>query len=148
MKLSVGFKRAVREDLNFLLTLRKSSMTEHLNKAGLNYTDEDHVARINEYFEDSFIITNHNENIGLVKLGVFSNRIHIRQFQILPHFQGLGIGSYVLDVVKKKANKLNLPITLYVLFDNPAKHLYIRHGFYVEEQLTKEYKMRWDNLSP
>lgn len=144
MKLSVGFRRAVSTDIDFLLLLRKSTMTEHLNNAGFNFSEQDHINRINEFFNDSFIITNHQENIGLIKLGVFSNRIHIRQFQILPAFHRKGVGSYVLNVVKKKARENQLPVTLNVLFDNPAKGLYIRHGFYVEDQSTLEYKMRWE----
>ncbi|WP_076419008.1 GNAT family N-acetyltransferase [Colwellia sp. UCD-KL20] len=144
MKLSVGFRRAVSTDIDFLLLLRKSTMTEHLNNAGFNFSEQDHINRINEFFNDSFIITNHQQNIGLIKLGVFSTRIHIRQFQILPAFHRKGIGSYVLNVVKKKARENQLPVTLNVLFDNPAKDLYIRHGFYVEEQSALEYKMRWE----
>ena len=145
MKLSVGFRRAQITDVDFLLQLRKSTMTVHLNKAGFYFSDEDHIARINEFFSDSIIITNHKESIGLIKLGVFSDKLHIRQFQILPTFHGKGVGSFVLDVIKKKARERKLPVTLNVLLDNPAKSLYIRHGFYVEEQLKLEYKMRCDN---
>ncbi|MDO7086373.1 GNAT family N-acetyltransferase [Pseudocolwellia sp. AS88] len=145
MKLSVGFRRAVATDVDFLLQLRKLTMTEHLNNAGFYFSDEDHIARIKEFFNDSFIITNHKESIGLIKLGVLADRIHIRQFQILPSFHGKGVGSFVLDVTKKKARERKLPVTLNVLLDNPAKSLYLRHGFYVEEQLKLEYKMRCDN---
>lgn len=142
MKLSVGFRRAMHSDVDFLLLLRKSTMTEHLNKAGFNFSDEDHIARIKECFEDSIIITNNKESIGLIKLGLLADRVHIRQFQILPQFHRKGVGSYVLKVVKKKAKDLKLPITLNVLLENPAKNLYLRHGFHVEEQGKLEYKMR------
>lgn len=145
MKLSVGFRRALSSDIDFLLLLRKSTMTEHLNKAGFYFTDQDHIDRIKEFFEDSFIITNHKESIGLIKLGLLADRVHIRQFQILPLFHRKGVGSYVLKVVKKKAKDLELPVTLNVLLDNPAKGLYLRHGFYVEEQGDLEYKMRCNN---
>ncbi|WP_426360390.1 GNAT family N-acetyltransferase [Pseudocolwellia sp. HL-MZ19] len=145
MKLSVGFRRAVATDVDFLLQLRKLTMTVHLNKAGFYFSDEDHIVRIKEFFNDSFIITNHKESIGLIKLGVLADRIHIRQFQILPAFHGKGVGSFVLDTTKKKARERKLPVTLNVLLDNPAKSLYVRHGFYVEEQLKLEYKMRCDN---
>ncbi len=144
MKLSIGFRCAEKSDIPFLLTLRKATMTAHLKSAGYHFTDSNHLDRINEYFSDSHIILNNQEPIGLIKLGVLAERLHIRQFQISPSFHGMGIGSFVLDVVKKKANELKLPITLFVLLDNPAKSLYLRHGFYVEEQLEKEYKMRLD----
>jgi len=144
MKLSIGFKHANKEDIDFLLALRKATMTEHLKVAGYNFSEQDHLNRIHELFADSHIVTNNKENVGLIKLGLLADRIHIRQFQILPSLHGLGIGSYVLDIVKKKAVEHKLPITLFVLLNNPVKSLYLRHGFYVEEQLEKEYKMRWD----
>jgi len=146
MKLSVGFKRATTHDIDFLLTLRKLTMTEHLQHAGFYFSDDDHLNRIHEFFNDSHIITNNKENIGLIKLGLFKDRLHIRQFQILPAFHRMGIGSYVLNVVKKKAQTLQLPITLNVLLDNPAKALYLKHGFYVEQQGKLEYKMQWDHI--
>lgn len=144
MKLSIGFKHANKDDIDFLLALRKVTMTEHLKMAGYYFSEQDHLDRIKELFSDSHIITNNKESVGLIKLGLLADRIHIRQFQILPTLHGLGIGSYVLDVVKKKAIEHKLPITLFVLLNNPVKSLYLRHGFYVEEQLEKEYKMRWD----
>lgn len=144
MKLSVGFRRATNADIDFLLNLRKSSMTEHLKKAGFNFSESDHLNRINDFFNDSYIITNYKEGVGLIKLGLLPDRIHIRQFQILPSFHRMGLGSYVLEVIKKKSRKYKLPITLNVLLDNPAKSLYLRHGFYVKEQLKLEYKMRRD----
>lgn len=144
MKLSIGFKHATKEDISFLLALRKATMTEHLKMAGYHFSEKDHLDRIHELFSDSHIITNNKESIGLIKLGVLVDRIHIRQFQILPTLHGLGIGSYVLDAVKNKAIERKLPITLFVLLNNPVKSLYIRHGFYVEKQLDKEYRMRWD----
>lgn len=144
MKLSVGFRRAKNTDVDFLLTLRKSTMTEHLQNAGFHFSENDHLDRIHEFFNDSYIITNHKKSVGLIKLGLLPDRIHIRQFQILPLFHRMGLGSYVLNVVKKKSQEHKLPITLSVLLANPAKTLYLRHGFHVEEQLKLEYKMRWD----
>ena len=144
MKLSIGFRRAEKKDVQFLLGLRKATMIEHLKKAGYQFSEQTHLDRIHEFFSDSHIITHQKQCVGLIKLGVLKDRIHIRQFQILPELHGLGIGSYVVDVVKNKAKQHQLPITLFVLLDNPAKSLYLRHGFYVEQQLPKEYKMRWD----
>lgn len=144
MKLSIGFKRAQKTDVEFLLALRKATMTEHLKNAGYHFSEQNHLDRINEFFTDSHIITNYKEQVGLIKLGLLADRIHIRQFQVLPLFSGLGIGSYVLEMVKKKAIEHKLPITLFVLLKNPVTSLYLRHGFYVEEQLENEYKMRWE----
>ena len=143
MKAEIGFKRAEKIDREFLLALRKSTMTDHLLKADITLTDEQHMMRIDEHFADSFLILFNSEPIGLVKLGVLSDRLHIRQLQILGEFCNIGIGSKVLNLIKDKARQRALPITLNVLLENPAKRLYLREGFKIEGQNELEYQMRW-----
>lgn len=141
--MTIRFKKAEQEDSSFLLTLRKASMDIHLTRAGIVLTDDQHLARINEFFEDSNIIYLNEEKIGLIKLGAFKERIHIRQFQLMPEFHNRGIGSKVLNVVIKKAKERRVSITLSVLIDNPAFKLYQRNGFKVEHETELEYQMRW-----
>lgn len=141
MKVNISFRVATPTDKAFLLELRKLSMSEHLVNAGIVMTDEQHMARINEHFNDSTIIICDGENCGLIKLGLFINSIHIRQFQMLPQFQGKGIGAEVLRIVKRKAAQKHLPVTLNVLHKNPAKFLYLRQGFIVVSENDLEYAM-------
>ncbi len=80
--------------------------------------------------------------MGVVSLKGTKKSLHIRQLQILPEYQGQGIGSKVLSVVKKRALHLQLPITLNVLLKNPARGLYLRHGFQIEGKNKLEFQMR------
>jgi GNAT superfamily N-acetyltransferase len=80
--------------------------------------------------------------MGVIAANGPTKSLHIRQLQILPEFQGKGIGSKVLQVVKKRALQLQLPITLNVLLKNPARALYLRHGFQIEGKNKLEFKMR------
>lgn len=143
MNTAITFRRAIQSDKSFLLALRKQSMGEHLIAAGLVYSDEQHLARIEECFEDSSIILQGEEPIGLIKLGAFLERIHIRQFQILPRHQGLGLGKRILQLIQSKAIERGVPVTLNVLLKNPAKRLYERAGFQVVGQNELEYQMLW-----
>ena len=139
----VSFKRATVHDRAFLLNLRKASMDEHLKKAGICLNDAGHMQRIDEYFDDSYIILIQDVAIGLLKLGQFPDRIHIRQFQLLPKYHCVGIGSKVLELIKRKAKEKQLNISLNVLLDNPAKQLYLRHGFKVISVNELEFQMGW-----
>ena len=139
----VSFRRAITSDRAFLLSLRKVSMNKHLQHAGLYLDDRAHLMSIDEFFSDSYIISYQNRAIGLLKLGLFADKIHLRQFQLLPQYQGLGIGSRVLLLVKRKAQDKQLAITLNVLLKNPAKQLYLRHDFVVMDSNKLEYQMRW-----
>ncbi len=147
MKFTIGFRAVKHEDLDFLLTLRKKTMSKHLADAKIKLTNEQHLERIKEHYYDSHIILRDRKPIGLLKMGVVSLKgtkksLHIRQLQILPEYQGQGIGSKVLTVVKKRALQLHLPITLNVLLKNPARGLYLRHGFQIEGKNKIEFQMR------
>ena len=122
-------------------------MTQHLLAAGIRMTDEQHLDSIKENFYESHIILANRKPIGLVKMGVVAlnntrKSLHIRQIQIMPKYQGKGIGSRVITVVKKRALQLCLPITLNVLLKNRARGLYLRHGFQVEKKSRLEYQLR------
>ena len=147
MRFTIGFRKVNNDDIDFLLILRKKSMSEHLVKAKIKLTNDQHLERIKEHYYDSHIISRDRKPIGVLKMGVIAlngttKSLHIRQFQILPEFQGVGIGSKVLTIVKKRALQLQLPITLNVLLKNPARGLYLRHGFQIEGQNKIEFKMR------
>lgn len=147
MRFTIGFRKVKDDDLDFLLKLRKKSMSAHLAKAKIKLTNEQHLERIKEHYYDSHIILRDRKPIGLLKMGVITvngptKSLHIRQIQILPEHQGEGIGSKVLNVVKKRALQLQLPITLNVLLRNPARGLYLRHGFQIEGKNKLEFQMR------
>lgn len=139
----ITFRKAQHEDIPFLLNLRQLSMNEHLANAGIVMNVQQHLARINEFFDDSNIICRNKVPIGLLKFAVIVDRIHIRQFQLLPDHHGYGIGGKVLTILQRKAQERNLPITLNVLLKNPALKLYQRHDFVIENENDLEYQMRW-----
>lgn len=141
--IKLSFVSAIKTDVPFLLFLRQATMSEHLAKAGMEVDDNYHLNRILEAFSDSLIINFQEEKIGLIKLSHQVDKLHIRQFQILPNFQNKGVGSRVIKAIIKKANQLSLPITLNVLLNNPAKALYLKHGFEIISQNNFEYQMQY-----
>jgi len=147
MKFTIGFRKVKHDDIDFLLRLRKKSMSAHLAQAKIKLTNEQHLERIKEHYYDSHIVLRDRKPIGVLKMGIVAlngttKSLHIRQLQILPEFQRQGVGSKILMVVKKKALQLQLPITLNVLLKNPARGLYLRHGFQIEGKNKLEFHMR------
>ncbi|MFD2167168.1 GNAT family N-acetyltransferase [Thalassotalea euphylliae] len=139
----IHFQQASYQDVGFLVFLRKLTMDEHLAKAGIVMNDLQHQARILEFFEQSFLIKVDDHVVGVIKLGIENLALHIRQFQILPECQGKGIGGQVIDLCKKKAVEKGVDLTLNVLLENPAKQLYLNHGFTVEQSDDLQHFMRW-----
>lgn len=143
MKVSITFRKADKDDIYFLLALRKQTMDGYLADAGIETSENYHLSRITEHYDDSNIILCDGQVIGLLKLGVLKTSVHIRQFQILPEFQKRGIGEQVMMLVKKKAKELGLPITLNVLLNNPAQVFYLRLGFQQVGQNDLEYQYKY-----
>ena len=122
-------------------------MTQHLLAVGIRMNNAKHLEQIKEDFYGSHIVLVDRKPVGLVKMAVVAldgthKSLHIKQLQIMPKYQRRGIGSNVLLVVKKRALQLCLPITLNVLINNPARALYLRHGFEVVNKNRVEYKLR------
>ena len=74
----VSYRGVIINDRAFLLSLRKVSMNKHLQYAGLYLDDTAHLLRIDECFSDSYIMSYRNKAIGLLKLGLFADKIHLR----------------------------------------------------------------------
>lgn len=67
--------------------------------------------------------------IGIIQRRVHADHIEIAELQILPEFQGKGIGSRLIRAEIDAANRAGLPLKLQVLKENRAQHLYRRLGF-------------------
>ena len=50
MKFTVGFRKVKDDDIDFLLSLRRQTMTRHLLAAGIKMSNKQHLERIKEFF--------------------------------------------------------------------------------------------------
>jgi ribosomal protein S18 acetylase RimI-like enzyme len=57
------------------------------------------------------------------------NEIRLIDITLLPSFRGKGIGTFLLEALIKKSNKVQKKISLHVDPVNPALQLYLRLGF-------------------
>ncbi|MDR6762037.1 ribosomal protein S18 acetylase RimI-like enzyme [Flavobacterium sp. 2755] len=123
------YRKALETDIEYLLQLRKETMSEHLINSGIISNDEDQLLRINYLFDQAKIVMLNNQNVGLLKLDEKENRIEIVQIQIDPKFQKKGLGQQIIEEVIKNALAEKKELVLSVLKANPAKELYERLGF-------------------
>ncbi|MBK1882085.1 GNAT family N-acetyltransferase [Luteolibacter pohnpeiensis] len=75
------------------------------------------------------IITLGSCDIGTIEIIKNDQELHLGEFYLLPDYQNQGIGSHLLTLLTQEADTLALPIKLEVIKINPAKNLYLRHGF-------------------
>ncbi|NTZ04696.1 GNAT family N-acetyltransferase [Burkholderia metallica] len=141
MKPAIHLRAASQEDLPFLLTLRRLTMTEHLQRVGAPTDDEAHERRIRANFDDAMIVCEGADAIGLLKVTRATGEWHVHQIQILPAHQGHGIGEAVLNALLTDAAREHVPVSLSVLHGNPARRLYERLGFRVVSETDTSANM-------
>ena len=140
----LALQPATEDDLPFLLALRKSTMQEHLQRAGAPLDDAHHLARIHYRFEDARIVWLDGRPAGLFKHGRDAAGWRVVQIQIDPAFQGRGLGRRLLADLLDEADAQGIPVTLSVLKGNPARRLYEALGFTPVEETELEYEMRYE----
>jgi len=89
------------------------------------------------------VIEQDGEPVGSIGLTHGLDSLHLVELQILPEYQGRGLGSALLRAQIELAQRLQKRIALRVLLQNRAKSLYARHGFLVTGQDDTHYLMEW-----
>lgn len=143
MEPEITLRKASAGDESFLLRLRKLTMTEHLLNAGVPIDDETHFQRIRSNFDEAQVIRAGKDDIGLLKFSRADAEWHVHQLQIIPDYQGRGIGNAVLRRVLAEAEHANVAVSLSVMHDNPARRLYERFGFAYVGETGEDLKMLW-----
>jgi len=140
----LALQPATEDDLPFLLSLRKSTMTEHLRRAGAPLDDAHHLARIRYRFDDAQIVWLDGRPAGLFKHYRDAGGWRIVQIQVDPALQGQGLGRRLLAGVLDQADAEGAPVTLSVLKGNPARRLYEALGFTPTKETDLEHEMRYE----
>jgi GNAT superfamily N-acetyltransferase len=130
-------------DYQFLYTLHRATIREYV--AEIWGWDE---AWQRDYFRQKFdpaateIIGFDGRDIGILKLERRPDELFLALIEILPEWQGRGIGAAVILDVLAQGVQWGLPVTLQVLYNNPARFLYERLGFVLTGRTETHLTMR------
>ncbi|RBP53653.1 GNAT family N-acetyltransferase [Arenicella xantha] len=138
----IDFVPAVESDETYLLALRKQTMTEHLEAAGLFLSEAEHLARLRHLYSCCYLVLINGERIGAIKYQSTASELNLLQLQIERDHQGAGYGSAIIQQIL--AHHAGKQIGLSVLKANPAFGLYQRLGFAVVGEDEHEYLMRYE----
>jgi len=68
--------------------------------------------------------------VGIFRVSRQDYSLYINAIHLIPVHRNVGIGSWILSNIEARAKLLQLSvIKLRVFHTNPAKRLYLRHGF-------------------
>ena len=126
-----GFRQAVDSDYDFLFALHRATMREYIEPIWGWHEDWQE-----EYFRKKFepqkrqIIVVDGEDAGVLVVEERPNEIYLGLIELLPRFQGCGVGTSILNDLKNKAAQQKVRLSLHVLSTNiKARRLYERFGF-------------------
>jgi ribosomal protein S18 acetylase RimI-like enzyme len=139
---ALSLRPAEPDDEAFLFELRKTTMTEHLARAGEPTDDDTHRARLLHRYDAAQVICIDGAPAGLLKAHRSDTEWFVQQLQIAPALQGRGIGELALRTILRAATADALPVAVDVLKGNPAKRLYDRLGFEIVGEDEIQFHMR------
>ena len=115
-------------DSLFAESLTKTNMSSYYQARGIIW---DHNQFVSSWMElDNYEVHLNQTRVGVLRFSYSGDVTFLRDFQILPAFQGRGIGSKCLDLVVRYAlDRQSTKLVLRVFSENPAINLYESKGF-------------------
>lgn len=141
--MDISLRPVRNSDYNFLWNLHKATMKTYVDETwGWN---EDFQK---EYLDDNFdtqigqIIECDNKSIGVIEVKEQDNSVYLINLELVPEFQGRGIGTYRIKRIAEENLEKNKSIKLQVLKVNPAQRLYRRLSFKVIDETETHVIMK------
>ncbi|MCK4572829.1 MAG: GNAT family N-acetyltransferase [candidate division Zixibacteria bacterium] len=141
---TVSLRPATDDDCEFLYSLTRETLHQYVVETWGAWDE----AYQRGHFENKFdkermrVIQCGSVDVGLLCLERSAKEIFIVEIEILPGYQGQGIGTSVLSDIIAEAESAGLPVRLQVLRVNPARRLYERLGFRVFDESQTHFQMR------
>jgi len=139
----VKLRPATNADFEFLYQLHRDTMKEYIETT---WGWEENWQR--DYFQAKWepakrqIIQVDGQDAGVLVIENRDGTHYLGLIEILPAFQGQGVGTAVIQEFLASAKAQNLPAILHVLKSNdPARKLYERLGFTIIAEEENKYKM-------
>jgi ribosomal protein S18 acetylase RimI-like enzyme len=140
-----SLRDARADDLDFLLALHEASMREYVERVW-GWDDEQQASILRSRFcpERWQIIQSDKQDIGLLVVEDEEDAIRLAEIEILPDWQGRGIGSSIVRWLMQEAAKAEKPLTLRVLHINErARALYERLGLRPFKEIETHVYLCW-----
>lgn len=141
--MDISLRSATEDDIGYLLALRDKTMRQYLEDVGLPTSVEGYEERVRFEFAHAKIVEIEGAPAGLFKATYDQERNYwyLVQIQVDPKYQGLQIGSQLIQDLIAKAKETGARVGLNVIKTNPAKKLYLRLGFKVVDDSGPEHLM-------
>lgn len=141
----LSIRPARDEDVEFLTSLRRQTMWTYFERSGVPIDEAEQVQRVLSRFECAWVVTLDGADVGLFKAIRDEDPWRLMQIQLLPSYQGRGIGGKLIADFLNEAKSVGRSVVLGVRKADPARRLYERLGFKVVGENELSYQMRCDH---
>lgn len=130
---NIYLKKAKKNNFSFCYKIMKSSMNDyaikHWKKWPKEYSEKEFIKSLKKTYP--LLIMENNKKIGFLNVYIHqpTERIILQSIYLISEKQNQKIGTIILELICKSADKKQLPIDLSYFYDNPAKKLYHKFNF-------------------
>jgi ribosomal protein S18 acetylase RimI-like enzyme len=138
-------RRAQTADYQFLYNLHRATIQEYVAEIW-GWDEAWQQAHFQEKFDPAMceIIQFDGRDVGTLQLEERADELFLALIEILPEYQGRGIGAAVIQDILVQAEQRDVSVTLRVLRNNPARALYERLGFTIIDRSDTHLYMKTD----
>jgi ribosomal protein S18 acetylase RimI-like enzyme len=135
-------RQATDADFDFLYRLHAATMRDHIARVW-GWDDAWQERFFAAHFDPthSRIVVVDGEDVGVIAVEWSATDAFLANIEILPEYQGQGLGAALVNGIITQAEARNLPVRLHVLKMNPARRLYERLGFVVTGETETHFLM-------
>ncbi|MEN4010436.1 MAG: GNAT family N-acetyltransferase [Bellilinea sp.] len=143
MRNDLSLRPANEQDFDFLWQVHCAALKPYIQQTW-GWDEEFQKRYLREHFnpQHSQIIRYMGAEVGMLSVEETSLGIVLSKIEVLPEYQGLGIGTTLIRELLERAVTRGLPVSLRVLKINPACQLYLRLGFSVVGETDTHFWMR------
>jgi GNAT superfamily N-acetyltransferase len=141
--MDVSLRPATQEEYAFCESLSRRNMGDYLAARKVLWDPDRFLASWATF--ENLVIAVDSRVVGLLRLAPEEGALGLRDLQIVPEYQGRGIGAWAVRQAQSIAASRGFRrLQLRVYEDNPAKALYARSGFRVESVVDGAIHMACD----
>ncbi|MEM7357655.1 MAG: GNAT family N-acetyltransferase [Pseudomonadota bacterium] len=148
------FRAITDADLSFLETLYSTTRAAELSQVPWTQEQKDEFIAMqfnaqHTFYQEHFtkatyeIVSKDGFDIGRLYVDERDDETRIIDIALMPNYQKMGIGRYLLEQEMDKAKERGVPVTIHVEKNNPAMSLYKRLGFELVEDQGVYDLMKW-----
>jgi GNAT superfamily N-acetyltransferase len=141
--MNVTLRVAAIDDADFLFRLHRTAMQSYVAQTWGAWDEGWQLQHFQQHFDPSAcqIIMLHRQDIGVISVVRQETGMFLSNIELLPAYQGRGIGTYLIKTLLDEAYQKDVVLTLQVLKVNPARQLYERLGFAISGETNTHYQM-------